>query len=124
MDGDIYTVIWDPALICDHEQPMNYNAAPPLQKTSILVTDITAFFCDFMQNNNLGQIANASVAISDISPLRIRDPRCVALAALHSTAVDFQKTGLAAAMPRELNPTEYPDFMEKGDKKSYESITV
>jgi len=35
------------------------------------------------------------------------------LAALHSKAVDYVKTGLAAEMPKRLRPRKWPHFMEK-----------
>ncbi|MCI20324.1 RNA-dependent RNA polymerase 1, partial [Trifolium medium] len=49
---------------------------------------------------------------------------CIELAKLFSTAVDFPKTGIPAVIPRELFAKEYPDFMEKSDKKTYKSNNV
>ncbi|KAI3730498.1 hypothetical protein L1987_61668 [Smallanthus sonchifolius] len=49
---------------------------------------------------------------------------CVELAKLFSIAVDFPKTGVPAEIPSNLRPKEYPDFMEKPDKTTYESQNV
>eukprot|EP01018_Ginkgo_biloba_P005534 Gb_17277 [translate_table: standard] len=53
-----------------------------------------------------------------------RSSNCIELAKLHSTAVDFVKTGVPAEIPPNLRPTEYPDFMEKEDKPTYESRRI
>lgn len=44
---------------------------------------------------------------------------CIKLAHMHSDAVDFPKTGECPLLPKELRPTEYPDFMMKGGKPRY-----
>lgn len=49
---------------------------------------------------------------------------CLKLARLFSIAVDFPKTGVAAEIPPELHVKEYPDFMDKPDKPTYESHNV
>jgi RNA-dependent RNA polymerase len=44
---------------------------------------------------------------------------------LSSVAVDFAKNGVhAEALTRELRPTQYPHFMEKRDKKLYQSRSI
>ena len=52
------------------------------------------------------------------------DPRCIALADLHSRAVDFPKTGVVVEVPRELRPTRFPDFMQNKQKEAYVSQTI
>jgi RNA-dependent RNA polymerase len=47
----------------------------------------------------------------------------VRLAAAISQAVDFIKTGVPAEIPKDFNFTEHPDFLEKKDGKSYQSIS-
>lgn len=43
----------------------------------------------------------------------------------HSVAVDFAKKGVSAPrLTRDLRPTEYPHYMEKADKKTYQSQTI
>jgi RNA-dependent RNA polymerase len=49
---------------------------------------------------------------------------CIELAKLFSIAVDFPKTGVPAMIPHNLHVKEYPDFMEKPDKPTYESYNV
>ena len=49
---------------------------------------------------------------------------CIELAKLSSIAVDFPKTGIPAQIPHRLRAREYPDFMEKPDKFTYESQSV
>uniref|UniRef100_A0A453C5Y9 RNA-dependent RNA polymerase n=1 Tax=Aegilops tauschii subsp. strangulata TaxID=200361 RepID=A0A453C5Y9_AEGTS len=61
----------------------------------------------------------AHLVHADRHPMKARSPECLQLAALHSMAVDFAKTGAPAEMPRSLRPKEYPDFMERWDKPTY-----
>ena len=86
--------------------------------------DIVNFFIDYMQNDILGQISNNHVAIADESEEGACDKRCRELAELHSTAVDYPKTGHPAKMKPEHYPATYPDFMKKKDKLTRESKKV
>ncbi|KAL9659241.1 hypothetical protein QQ045_024467 [Rhodiola kirilowii] len=54
---------------------------------------------------------------------KAKSSKCLELADLHSMAVDFAKTG-AAAMPKALKPTEFPDFLERIDMPTYPSQGV
>ncbi|CAH1431204.1 unnamed protein product [Lactuca virosa] len=51
-------------------------------------------------------------------------PPCIELAKLFSVAVDFPKTRVPAEIPANLRVKEYPDFMEKSNKTTYESYNV
>lgn len=77
-----------------------------------------------MVNDSLGIIANAHTAFADKEPFKARGSPCVELAKLFSIAVDFPKTGVPAIIPPHLYVKEFPDFMEKPDKPSYESKNV
>jgi len=77
-----------------------------------------------MKNDNLGRIATAHMVFADLSPEGVQCPNCLELAKLHSTAVDFVKTGIPAAYPRELNFEAYPHFMDNPRKSSYKSNKV
>ena len=44
---------------------------------------------------------------------------CIKLAHMHSDAVDFPKTGKCPALPKDLRPDQYPDFMMKPGKPRY-----
>jgi RNA-dependent RNA polymerase len=76
----------------------------------------------YIRNDRLGQIASAHQAHADLKG--IYAPECLTLASLHSTAVDFAKTGVPADFPRELRPQQFPDFMGKNRKISYKSEKV
>lgn len=64
-----------------------------------------------MQNDSLGRICNAHLALADrCSP---SDAECLRLAQLASQAVDFSKTGAAVDSNDIPVVKEYPDFMGK-----------
>ena len=50
----------------------------------------------------------------------MKDAGCLALALLHSDAVEFPKSGKVVTIPQDLKPMLYPDFMQNKHKKSYE----
>ncbi len=116
LDGDLYFAAWEQTLIPPRvETPMNYKCPQTkLLDRNVEISDVKRFFVDFMQNDQLGRIANTHVAKSDESPLGVKDPVCVELAKLFSLAVDFPKTGIVAQMkPEHVKNLRYPDFMEK-----------
>ena len=94
-------------------------------ETSVVtVSDVQRFFVNFMKNDNVGRIASAHVVFADSEPEGVMSKQCIRLAQLHSTAVDFQKTGVPATMEQELVPKEMPDFMENDRKVNYPSEKV
>lgn len=97
LDGDLYNVIYDETLYPKRlSEPADYTRQPPLDiGKAVERSDITDFFIKFMENDNLGQIATLHQILADQSKLGTFDPKCVSLAGLHSTAVDFSKTGIA-----------------------------
>lgn len=92
-----------------------YNLSPTIN-SHMQEMEIASFFVNYMKNDNLGRIALAHVANQGVC-----DPICLQLAALHSTAVDFAKNGVPAVFTPDLQPSSYPDFMEKYDRHSYPS---
>ena len=104
---------------------MEYNAPKARESTNdIVIEDVIRFFVKFIENAQLGRIANAHVAISDSCLLGVADKTCMELAYAFSLAVDFPKTGILPDMPDAAkNITKYPDFMEK-NFNSYESGKV
>lgn len=86
--------------------------------------EIQEFFVKYMVNDSLGLISNAHVVHADSEPEMARSAKCQELAKLVSIAVDFPKTGVPAVIPQNLRPKCYPDFMEKGDKTTYQSERV
>ncbi|KAH8921190.1 RdRP-domain-containing protein [Atractiella rhizophila] len=114
LDGDDYTICWDPNLVPEHPAPpMDYESEKPDTIESMdareIALEIKGFHQEYLKSDNLGTISNAHLAISDY--LGPSDPRALRLATLHSTAVDFAKTGIPAIMAPDLRPERFPDFM-------------
>jgi hypothetical protein len=104
---------------------MDYTAAKPkLVKGEVTIKHIIRFFVNYVNNDNLGKIANAHLAWADISSQGAKDPKCITLANLHSEAVDFPKSGKPARMSEDLIVRTFPDFMQKKDKEMYNSQKV
>ncbi|CAK9182439.1 unnamed protein product [Ilex paraguariensis] len=83
--------------------------------------DIRKYFTKHMVNENLGTIWNVHVVHTDLSEYGALDEKCIKLAELAATAVDFPKTGKIVTMPFELKPKMYPYFMEKEEFQSSKS---
>lgn len=96
LDGDLYNVIWDDTLYPKTlSQPADYPTATPIDiGRTVERSDMTEFFVQFMENDNLGMIATLHQILADQSPLGTFDPLCIKVAEMHSTAVDFSKTGI------------------------------
>ncbi|KKA26661.1 hypothetical protein TD95_001628 [Thielaviopsis punctulata] len=117
LDGDIYNVIWDPAVVNNNDiklfEPADYpRVTPKTLDRKVEREDIAKFFVDFMRTDQLGVIANRHQILADQKPAGTLDFECLKLAEMHSNAVDFSKTGLAVdvnEMPRA--PRYRPDFM-------------
>ncbi|XP_022878518.1 probable RNA-dependent RNA polymerase 1 [Olea europaea var. sylvestris] len=126
LDGDIYFVCWDPDLIPPEQcSPMDYTPAPSTkQDHDVTVEEVKEYFVNYMVNDSLGIIASAHTVFADKEPRKALSEPCIELAKLHSTAVDFPKTGVPAVIPPDFRVKEYPDFMEKPDKTTYESKRV
>jgi hypothetical protein len=97
LDGDLYSVIYDrrlaPRLI---SSPANYPRAKDLTlDLEVTKDDIIDFFVTFMQQDQLGRIATMHQVFADQRPEGTLNKDCLLLAELHSTAVDFSKTGVA-----------------------------
>ncbi len=126
LDGDDYIVAWDEKLIPRllNADPFHYNAPPPKTAVGEITTrHLIDFFCDYLQNDYLGRIAHAHLGAADFLDAGIESEECLRLLHLHSMAVDYPKTGVPAIMPRELERTEWPHYMEKRGK-SYHSRKV
>lgn len=119
LDGDDYFVIWDRKLIPKqwNNEPMSYSAPEPRKiDRPVQITDLMKFFVRYMKNDALRTIAPAHLANSDYLSRSVKDPICLELAALHSKAVDYVKSGEAAQMPTRLRPRKWPHFMERNQK--------
>ncbi|XP_073054635.1 RNA-dependent RNA polymerase 6 [Primulina eburnea] len=128
LDGDLYFVGWDKNLI-----PPSKRSSPAMEYApgevkelprDVRHSDIIDFFTKNMVNESLGAICNAHVVHADICELGALDEKCIKLAELAATAVDFPKTGKIVTMPAELKPKMYPDFMGKEPFHSYDSKKI
>ncbi|XP_030468173.1 RNA-dependent RNA polymerase 1-like isoform X1 [Syzygium oleosum] len=126
LDGDDYFVSWDSELVPHHQiEPMDYTPAPLEQLDhDVTIEEVEEYFVDYMLNDSLGIIADAHTVFADREPEKAMSAKCLELARLHSTAVDFPKTGVPAVIPPHLYAKECPDFMEKLHKSSYPSNSV
>jgi hypothetical protein len=73
---------------------------PKLQVDQVTVEHLQQHFVNFARNDNLGQISTWLLAQADA--LNPDSSECLQLAVLHSTAVDFPKTGKPAEINFEL----------------------
>lgn len=67
--------------------PFTYKAEEPLEVDEVKISHIQKFFVNYINNDNLGQIANAHLATADMSSSGALDGNCLRLAQLHSQAV-------------------------------------
>ncbi|XP_043719153.1 RNA-dependent RNA polymerase 6-like isoform X1 [Telopea speciosissima] len=128
LDGDQYFVTWEENLIPPSKeswQPMDYDSveAKKLHRP-VNRQDIIDFFMESMVTAQLGKICSAHVVHADLSKDGARDAKCIKLAKLAATAVDFPKTGKLVSMPHSLKPKIYPDFMGKDENMSYKSEKI
>ena len=80
MDGDTFTLLWDPALLrgTHSSPPMDYTAPPPPTTVPIVKEEhIRRWFVDFFTNDVLGTVSLAHLAIAD--KRSVRDPVCLEL---------------------------------------------
>ncbi|KAF3432100.1 hypothetical protein FNV43_RR26839 [Rhamnella rubrinervis] len=126
LDGDMYFVCWDSDLIPSQQfNPMDYTPAPIKElNRKVTMKEVVEYFTDYILSDNLGIIANAHTVFADKDPKKAMSDSCLELAKLFSIAVDSPKTGVPAKLPGRLRIKEYPDFMEKPDKPTYESKSV
>ncbi|KAF3432098.1 hypothetical protein FNV43_RR26837 [Rhamnella rubrinervis] len=123
LDGDLYFVCWDSDLIPSQQMnPMDYTPAPIKELDhEVTMKEVEEYFTDYIVSDNLGIISNAHTVFADKEPKKAMSDSCLELAKLFSIAVDSPKTGVPAKLPGRLRIKEFPDFMEKPDKPTYES---
>ena len=96
LDGDLYQILFDakarPKRVFT---PADYPRPEPVDLgRTVERRDMTDFFITFMATDQLGRIANQHKILADHRESGVLDPDCVKLAELHSTAVDFSKSGI------------------------------
>ncbi|KAG8193633.1 hypothetical protein JTE90_002891 [Oedothorax gibbosus] len=128
LDGDEYVVIWYDDLIFPdvNKVPMDYPENPAkLQSKPITVPDMIDFLCTYIQNDNIGVLANAHLAWADYHVDGIFSKVCMSIAKKYPQVLDFAKSGFTCYLKAEEKPKFYPDFMEKGtSQNSYKSQNV
>ncbi|KAL4942182.1 hypothetical protein BDV06DRAFT_212071 [Aspergillus oleicola] len=117
LDGDLYNIIWDPeAAPLRVFAPADYPRVPRKDiHRAVTRTDMAEFFVEFMQTDKLGVIATKHMILADQMEIGTSHSDCKKLAQLHSTAVDFSKTGVPVKledMPH-VNRNR-PDFLAPG----------
>ncbi|GME64289.1 RNA-dependent RNA polymerase eukaryotic-type [Neofusicoccum parvum] len=126
LDGDDYLVVWDKELIPElvNYPPMDFTSPGKKFVDEVMMEDIARFFVEYIKNDSLGRIANAHLASADFADEGVMSKNCLALAELHSTAVDYPKSGVAAKMSSDMPPKQYPHFMQNKNRRSYVSAKI
>ncbi|RDH18585.1 hypothetical protein M747DRAFT_316391 [Aspergillus niger ATCC 13496] len=117
LDGDIFNVIWDTdAYPVRTFAPADYPRVSPVDiGRPVERDDMAQFFLDFMKTDHLGVIATRHMIMADQEAEGTSHPVCRKLAQLHSTAVDFSKTGIPVQMSEIPKGKPFrPDFMALG----------
>lgn len=93
---DLYNIVYDPRFILEqNEEPAEYENVKPIElDRPVEANDVAEFFVDFIKNNLLGMISNRHLLIADQEKDGVFNPKCLKLAQMASTAVDFPKTGI------------------------------
>ncbi|RDA84822.1 hypothetical protein CP532_3158 [Ophiocordyceps camponoti-leonardi (nom. inval.)] len=114
LDGDLYQVIWDREAMPEKiHMPADYPRAKPVElDRPVESSDMADFFIDFMRTDILGLIAIRHQILADTCKEGTEDANCIKLAEMHSTAVDFSKTGIPVN-PQAMPPGQRirPDFL-------------
>ena len=106
LDGDLYQIILDrkarPTRVF---APADYPAQAPVDLGRPVVRkDMTNFFVTFMATDQLGRIATLHKVLADQKEAGVSDPDCRLLAEMHSTAVDFSKSGIPVIISKISGP--------------------
>ncbi|EEP78208.1 predicted protein [Uncinocarpus reesii 1704] len=100
LDGDLYNIIYDERLMPRRTiEPADYpRVEEKLLNRRVVRDDIIDFFVTFMEQDQLGRIATIHQALADQKIEGTLDQDCLLLAELHSTAVDFSKSGIPVSV--------------------------
>ncbi|KAL8946947.1 MAG: hypothetical protein Q9222_006725, partial [Ikaeria aurantiellina] len=119
LDGDLYNIIYDDSLMPSKlSDPADYESPQPIDiGREVGRLDMTNFFIQFMENDQLGRIATLHQTLADQSSDGVFNPACILLAEMHSTAVDFSKTGIPVDMSQLPKASRArPDFQARGPR--------
>jgi hypothetical protein len=100
LDGDRYYLIWDKNAMPKRVfQAADYPRLAPIDiGRQVTKDDMIDFFIKFMETDQLGRIAVLHRVLADQKPEGTLHHDCITLAEMHSTAVDFSKTGIPVTM--------------------------
>ncbi|GAA5964955.1 hypothetical protein JCM3765_004120 [Sporobolomyces pararoseus] len=97
LDGDIYQLITLPELIPERSNLATPAAYYPPRMNRLdrpaTIDDGVDFFLGYITSDLMGQVASRHLQLSDYYPEGTRHRDCIALAQMHSDAVDYPKTG-------------------------------
>uniref|UniRef100_A0A914PGQ7 RNA-dependent RNA polymerase n=1 Tax=Panagrolaimus davidi TaxID=227884 RepID=A0A914PGQ7_9BILA len=124
LDGDEYSVIWDPELMIDHsEEAADYAPTkinPNIHRIEELPLNSAYFRYEYMMKDYLAKISNCHLAHSDLHSLE--HPKVVEMAKNADLAVNYFKSGVPADdISNEDMCDWYPNFMDKNHLPSYTS---
>ncbi|KFY03027.1 hypothetical protein V490_00321 [Pseudogymnoascus sp. VKM F-3557] len=116
LDGDLYQIIFDPMARPKWVfPPADYHSQTPVElNRPVERKDMTDFFVRFMATDQLGGIAVLHKVLADQRERGVLDPDCLLLAEMHSTAVDFSKSGIPVSVKMPRYNKFRPDFMAPG----------
>ena len=117
LDGDLYNVIFEPALMPTRpiSQPADYPRVRPMAlDRDVNAKDMSDFFVQFMETDQLGHISTIHMQLADQMDQGVFHRDCVKLVEMASTAVDFSKTGVPVSLP-----VAYQDFPESSTKHKH-----
>lgn len=95
LDGDLFSVISDKRFrLRRTARPASYpRSEEVVLNRPVTRNDISEFFVTFLRRDQLGRISQAHKVFADRNEKGTFSKNCLELAALHSMAVDFSKTG-------------------------------
>lgn len=113
LDGDLFNIIYDDRFrLRKLAKPADYPRVPgTILDRPVTIEDIKDFFITFMRQDQLGRIATTHKILADREAMGTFDPKCLTLAELHSTAVDFSKTGTPVGLSCYVNKIKKPGNM-------------
>lgn len=83
------------------------------------------FFCEYIQNDNIGTFAHAHLVWADKLEDGIFSKKCMAIAHRYPYVLDFAKHGTTDYLKKSERPHHYPDFLQKGLRaNTYHSYKV
>ncbi|KAL6726949.1 hypothetical protein Aduo_008872 [Ancylostoma duodenale] len=122
LDGDEYSVIFDPDIHFDHnEEAMTFPKSSPDDFESVPTTDdMVDFFLKYLRQDSIGRMSNAHLILADRKGLF--DDVCNGIARKCAIAVDFPKSG-EPAEPLTVHEQSdiVPDYMFSVIKPMYRS---